>query len=111
LVARRLAFPYTVGLVITGVVLTHDFIFDVILPPLLFETAFNLHRKELCRDALPILTRAFYRVVANRGDQPGRFLASSRASDTVGHSAELHQTARGTVLDHHDLWIDLTCRG
>src|SRR4029077_5426439 len=69
LIARRLAFPYTVGLVITGiglvmtrndmgVVLTHDFIFDVILPPLLFEAAINLHWKELRRDALPILTLA-----------------------------------------------------
>ena len=54
LIARRLAFPYTVGLVVTGiglaltrngmgVVLTHEFIFDVILPPLLFEAAVNLH--------------------------------------------------------------------
>ena len=42
--------PYTVGLVLTGIglavagletgaMLTHDFIFEVILPPLLFEAA------------------------------------------------------------------------
>jgi len=48
LIARRLRLPYTVGLVVTGIalaliridrgaVLTHDFIFDVILPPLLFD--------------------------------------------------------------------------
>jgi hypothetical protein len=47
IVARRLSLPYTVGLVLTGVslalmrletgeMLTHDFIFDVVLPPLLF---------------------------------------------------------------------------
>jgi CPA1 family monovalent cation:H+ antiporter len=69
LIARRLHLPYTVGLVIAGivlalaridrgVVLTHDFIFDVILPPLLFEAALNLHWKELRRDALPVLTLA-----------------------------------------------------
>jgi len=57
--------PYTVGLVITGIglalarvetetTLTHDFIFDVILPPLLFEAALSLHWAELRRDALPV---------------------------------------------------------
>jgi CPA1 family monovalent cation:H+ antiporter len=65
--ARRLALPYTVGLVVTGVgfallhvdlapTLTHDFIFDVILPPLLFEAALSLHWRELRRDMLPIMT-------------------------------------------------------
>lgn len=69
LLARRLHLPYTVGLVVagialamvridTGVTLTHDFIFDVILPPLLFEAALNIHWKELRRDALPVLTLA-----------------------------------------------------
>lgn len=69
LVARRLRLPYTVGLVLTGiaialarldsgVVLTHDFIFDIILPPLLFEAAINIHWKELRRDAIPVLTLA-----------------------------------------------------
>lgn len=67
MVARRLHLPYTVGLVVTGIVLavarlqtgallTHDFIFDVILPPLLFEAALSLHWRELRRDMLPILT-------------------------------------------------------
>jgi CPA1 family monovalent cation:H+ antiporter len=69
LIARRLALPYTVGLVIagiglaltrinTGLVLTHDLIFTVILPPLLFEAAINIHWRELRRDAVPILTLA-----------------------------------------------------
>jgi CPA1 family monovalent cation:H+ antiporter len=69
LVARRLALPYTVGLVIagiglaltrinTGLVLTHDLIFSVILPPLLFEAAINIHWRELRRDMLPILVLA-----------------------------------------------------
>ena len=48
IIARRVRLPYTVGLVIAGIglalarvetetTLTHDFIFDVILPPLLFD--------------------------------------------------------------------------
>ncbi len=66
LAARRLRLPYTVGLVLagaalaalrvdTGLALTHDLIFDVILPPLLFEAAINLRWRELRRDLLPVL--------------------------------------------------------
>jgi len=44
-------------------VLTHDIIFDVILPPLLFEAALNIHWSELRRDALPVLTLAILGVV------------------------------------------------
>ena len=69
ILARRLRLPYTVGLVLTGLALalarvdlglalTHDFIFDVILPPLLFEAALNLHWNELRRDLVPVLTLA-----------------------------------------------------
>jgi CPA1 family monovalent cation:H+ antiporter len=69
LAARRLKLPYTVGLVVTGIGLaftnlgsrtglTHDFIFDVILPPLLFEAAINIRWKELRQDAIPVLTLA-----------------------------------------------------
>jgi CPA1 family monovalent cation:H+ antiporter len=69
IVARRVRLPYTVGLVAVGmviafahaggaVVLTHDFIFDVILPPLLFEAAINIHARELLRDAVPVVTLA-----------------------------------------------------
>jgi CPA1 family monovalent cation:H+ antiporter len=69
LIARRLRLPYTVGLVAAGIaialtriggglVLTHDFVFDLILPPLLFEAAINIHWKELRRDAVPVLTLA-----------------------------------------------------
>jgi CPA1 family monovalent cation:H+ antiporter len=69
IVARRVHLPYTVGLVIAGaalalaridtsVALTHDFIFDVILPPLLFEAALCIHWNELRRDALPVLMLA-----------------------------------------------------
>jgi monovalent cation:H+ antiporter, CPA1 family len=69
LIARRLKLPYTVGLVLTGIglaispvhvetILTHDLVFDVILPPLLFEAAINIHWTDLRRDAFPILILA-----------------------------------------------------
>jgi len=74
MIARRIRLPYTVGLVITGIalalarietgaVLTHDFIFDIILPPLLFEAALCIHWKELRRDALPVLVLATLGVI------------------------------------------------
>jgi hypothetical protein len=66
LAARRLRLPYTVGLVLAGtalaatrtnagLALTHDLIFDVVLPPLLFEAALNLHWGDLKRDLVPVL--------------------------------------------------------
>ena len=69
IVARRLRLPYTVGLVVVGAGvtltrpdfgphLTHEVIFDLILPPLLFEAALSLSWRELLRDALPLLTLA-----------------------------------------------------
>jgi Na+:H+ antiporter len=65
IVARQVSLPYTVGLVIVGAalsvskinigaVLTRDFIFDVILPPLLFEAAVTLPWKDLRADLLPV---------------------------------------------------------
>lgn len=78
LIARRLKFPYTVGLVVTGIalaltriemriVLTHDFIFNLILPPLLFEAAVNIRWKELRREALPVLTLALLGTIVSAG--------------------------------------------
>src|SRR5215469_13909158 len=66
LAARRLRLPYTVGLVLAGaalaatrshagLALTHDLIFDVVLPPLLFEAALNLKWNELKRELAPVL--------------------------------------------------------
>jgi len=59
---RRLSLPYTVGLVLVGIgialarvdiggALTHDFIFYLILPPLLFEAALVLNGRELWENA------------------------------------------------------------
>ena len=69
MLARRIRLPYTVGLVLAGVAialfraegetyLTHDLVFQVILPPLLFEAAINIHWPALRRDALPVLVLA-----------------------------------------------------
>jgi CPA1 family monovalent cation:H+ antiporter len=68
-VARRLRLPYTVGLVLTGLALalsrlgvgldlTPAIVFDLILPPLLFEAALNLPWRELRRDLAPVLALA-----------------------------------------------------
>lgn len=67
IVLRRFALPYTVGLVVIGailavaqvdigVTLTREFIFNVILPPLLFEAAINLRWGDLRKDLGAILT-------------------------------------------------------
>ncbi|HTR13012.1 MAG TPA: sodium:proton antiporter [Roseiarcus sp.] len=67
--ARRLRLPYTVGLVLAGaalaatrvqagLALTHELIFDVVLPPLLFEAALNLNWNDFRRDMVPVLTLA-----------------------------------------------------
>jgi CPA1 family monovalent cation:H+ antiporter len=67
IVLRRFALPYTVGLVVVGailavahvgigVALTREFIFNVILPPLLFEAAINLRWSDLRKDLGVILT-------------------------------------------------------
>ena len=74
IIARRMRLPYTVGLVLTGIglavtgletgaMLTHDFIFDVILPPLLFEAALSIHWRELRRDMLPVVVLSTLGVV------------------------------------------------
>jgi len=74
IVARRLSLPYTVRLVVAGaalafahiemgLTLTHDFIFDIILPPLLFEAALSLRWRELKKDMLPVLTLSILGVV------------------------------------------------
>jgi monovalent cation:H+ antiporter, CPA1 family len=66
IVARRLFLPYTVGLVVVGALLafsriavgpplTSELILDLILPPLLFESALALRWPKLRADLPPIL--------------------------------------------------------
>jgi CPA1 family monovalent cation:H+ antiporter len=63
--ARRLRIPYTVGLVFAGIILslvpffsdipfTKDLIFEVFLPPLIFEAAIQIRWEEL-RKAFPVI--------------------------------------------------------
>ncbi|MFO1248108.1 MAG: sodium:proton antiporter [Alphaproteobacteria bacterium] len=74
LLARRLRMPYTVGLVAAGIAsapftsklgltLSHDLIYLVILPPLLFEAAIAIHWRELRRDLVPVLVLSTVGVV------------------------------------------------
>jgi monovalent cation:H+ antiporter, CPA1 family len=68
--ARRLKIPYTVGLMLTGIVLavtpfptddidiTKDLIFTILLPPLIYEAAIYIKWQELRRDLSVILTLA-----------------------------------------------------
>ena len=75
MVVRRLKVPYTVGLMLTGIVLavspfpsddieiTKDLIFTIFLPPLIYEAAIYIKWQELRRDLPVILTLATVGVV------------------------------------------------
>jgi len=78
IVARRLRLPYTVGLVATGLALallrlpldlalTHDVLFEVILPPLLFEAALSISWRELKRDLTLVLALSTIGVLIGAG--------------------------------------------
>ena len=69
MLTRRLRLPYSVGLVAAGIFLallpfapkvslTKDLIFTALLPPLLFEAAFNIHWDQLRRDFSVIVVLA-----------------------------------------------------
>ena len=58
IIAHRLRIPYTVGLVVAGIVIaflpltievpfSKDFLFEVLLPPLIFEAALYIEWQEL----------------------------------------------------------------
>lgn len=69
IMARRFRIPYTVGLVVAGLILAFvplgvevpfnkELLFKVLLPPLIFEAALYIHWAELKRDMLPVVTFA-----------------------------------------------------
>ena len=69
MLTRRLRLPYSVGLVVAGIILavspfapkvslTKDLIFTALLPPLLFEAAFHIHWNQLRRDFLVVVVLA-----------------------------------------------------
>jgi CPA1 family monovalent cation:H+ antiporter len=71
--ARWLRVPYTLGLVVIGLLLTlipqvdinipPSLIFGLLVPPLLFEAAFHLNINDLRKDIIPILTFAIPGVI------------------------------------------------
>ncbi|GAB4457404.1 MAG: cation:proton antiporter [Armatimonadaceae bacterium] len=74
MIAHRFRLPYTVGLVLAGVVmavtrlvpdvsLTKELIFTAFLPPLVFEAAFYIQWRELRRDFIPVITLASFGVL------------------------------------------------
>lgn len=74
--ARRFRIPYTVGLVLTGIVLallsfrstlnlTKDLIFEVLLPPLIFEATLFIRWKELNHNLPVILVFATLGVIVS----------------------------------------------
>ncbi len=78
IIARRLKIPYTVGLVVAGIILaflplgievsfSKELIFKVLLPPLIFEAALYIHWKELKRDLIPVVTFASVGVLLSAG--------------------------------------------
>lgn len=75
---RRLRFPYSVGLVVAGilltllpvrltVVLTKDLLFTALLPPLIFEAAFALEWNGLRNQLTVVLVLATLGVVLSAG--------------------------------------------
>ena len=79
MVVRRLKVPYTVGLMLTGIVLavspfpsddieiTKDLIFTIFLPPLIYEAAIHIKWRELLHDMPVILTFATVGVLLAAG--------------------------------------------
>jgi CPA1 family monovalent cation:H+ antiporter len=69
ILTRRFRVPYSVGLVLTGIILSlfpffarvpfsKELVFNIFLPPLVFEAALQIHWKELRRDLPVIVTLA-----------------------------------------------------
>src|SRR5258706_13433606 len=74
MLARRFRLPYSVGLVVAGIPLSllpglpqiqfsRELIFTILLPPLIFEAALDIHWQELRRDFLVILAMASVGVI------------------------------------------------
>lgn len=74
MLTRRLRLPYSVGLVVAGIILaflpyaprialTKDLVFTALLPPLIFEAAFNIQWDHLRRDLALVVTLATLGVV------------------------------------------------
>ncbi len=78
MLTQRLKLPYSVGLVAagialaflhfsSGIALTKDLLFTVLLPPLIFEAAFYLEWRQLRRDLGVIVVLATLGVILSAG--------------------------------------------
>lgn len=78
IVARRFKIPYTVGLVAAGIAITFfpvgiqvalskEFLFKLLLPPLIFEAALYINWQELRRDLITVGTFATVGVLLSAG--------------------------------------------
>jgi CPA1 family monovalent cation:H+ antiporter len=80
MLVRRLHMPYSVGLVLAGISLSflassrfpetplnQDFIYNVLLPPLIFEAAFHMRWAEVRRDFAVVQTLAIFGVLLSAG--------------------------------------------
>ncbi|HBX69909.1 MAG TPA: Na+/H+ antiporter [Chloroflexi bacterium] len=77
IITRRLRVPYTVGLVLIGLVLsiqgqlqadaTSEIFLALLVPPLVFEAAFHLNARDLQNDIVPILALAIPGVLITTG--------------------------------------------
>lgn len=78
IIARRLRIPYTAGLVVSGIFISilplsfdvafrKELVFDVLLPPLIFEAALYINWRELRRDLPVIMTFAVAGVAVSAG--------------------------------------------
>ncbi|WP_321948263.1 sodium:proton antiporter [Paraburkholderia sp. J10-1] len=80
MLVRRLHMPYSVGLVVAGIALSflassrfpdiplnEDFIYNVLLPPLIFEAAFHMRWGEIRRDFAVVQTLAIVGVLVSAG--------------------------------------------
>jgi len=91
IISHRTRLPYTVGLVLTGLALayagsdasthlSHELIFETLLPPLIFEAAFHLKWKDLKSILLPVMLLATAGVLLSCAVSAGLLLAFSGLS-------------------------------
>jgi CPA1 family monovalent cation:H+ antiporter len=91
IVSRRTRVPYTVGLVLTGLMLayfgadasthlSHELIFHMLLPPLIFEAAFQLKWRDLKSIMVPTLLLATVGVIVAAASTAGIIYALSGLS-------------------------------
>jgi CPA1 family monovalent cation:H+ antiporter len=91
IISRRIRLPYTVGLVVVGFFLayagistdthlSYHLIFDMLLPPLIFEAAFHLKWRELKPILRPVSILATAGVLVSSGIAAGLLLLTSGLS-------------------------------